>query len=93
MIQNNLDPDVAQTSAELILRWQMERYSNWAQYPAVPMKYLAEMTETQTLHSLFGHSQWVAFPIFWRHAPRVVVTQWNDDSPQFYSKTDELGGI
>ena len=55
MIQNNLDPAVAQHPHELITYGgNGSVFSNWAQYLLV-MKYLAEMTDEQTLVMYSGH--------------------------------------
>ncbi len=72
MIQNNLDPAVAQFPHELITYGgNGSVFSNWAQYHLV-MQYLSEMTEEQTLHMYSGHPHGL-FPSH-RNAPRVVVT-------------------
>jgi urocanate hydratase len=72
MIQNNLDPAVAQHPHELITYGGNGAvFQNWAQYRLV-MKYLAEMTEDQTLVMYSGHPMGL-FPSH-RDAPRVVVT-------------------
>jgi urocanate hydratase len=55
MIQNNLDPAVAQYPHELITYGGNGAvFQNWAQY-LLTMKYLAMMTEEQTLHIYSGH--------------------------------------
>ncbi|MBN1825849.1 MAG: urocanate hydratase [Candidatus Eisenbacteria bacterium] len=72
MIQNNLDPAVAQHPYELITYGGNGTvFQNWAQY-LLTMKYLAEMTEEQTLVLYSGHP----LGLFPSHpdAPRVVVT-------------------
>ena len=72
MIQNNLDPNVAQHPHELITYGGNGAvFSNWAQY-LLTMKYLSEMTEEQTLVMYSGHP----LGLFPSHpdAPRVVVT-------------------
>ncbi len=72
MIQNNLDPAVAQHPHELITYGgNGQVFQNWAQYRLV-MKYLAEMTEEQTLVLYSGHP----LGLFPSHpeAPRLVVT-------------------
>ena len=72
MIQNNLDYAVAQFPHELITYGgNGSVFSNWAQYHIV-MQYLAEMTETQTLHMYSGHPHGL-FPSH-TNAPRVVIT-------------------
>ena len=72
MIQNNLDPAVAQFPYELVTYGgNGSVFQNWAQY-LLTMKYLAEMTEEQTLVLYSGHP----LGLFPSHpdAPRVVVT-------------------
>jgi urocanate hydratase len=72
MIQNNLDPAVAQFPHELITYGGNGAvFQNWAQY-RLTMRYLSEMTETQTLVMYSGHP----LGLFPSHAdaPRVVVT-------------------
>lgn len=72
MIQNNLDPRVAQHPHELIIYGGNGAiFQNWAQY-RLTMKYLAQMTETQTLSMYSGHPMGL-FPSH-KDAPRVVVT-------------------
>ncbi len=72
MIQNNLDPRVAQHPHELIVYGgNGAAFQNWAQY-RLTMKYLAEMTEEQTL-SMYSGLPLGLFPSH-RDAPRVVVT-------------------
>ena len=72
MIQNNLDYAVAQHPHELITYGGNGAvFSNWAQY-RLTMKYLAEMTEEQTLAMYSGHPMGL-FPSH-KDAPRVVVT-------------------
>ena len=72
MIQNNLDPAVAQHPQELITYGGNGAvFQNWAQY-LITMKYLAEMTEEQTLVMYSGHPMGL-FPSH-KDAPRVVVT-------------------
>jgi len=72
MIQNNLDPAVAQHPHELITYGGNGAvFQNWAQY-LLTMRYLAEMTEEQTLAIYSGHPLGL-FPSH-RDAPRVVVT-------------------
>ena len=72
MIQNNLDPAVAQHPHELIVYGGNGAiFQNWAQY-RLTMKYLAEMTEEQTLAMYSGNPMGL-FPSH-KDAPRVVVT-------------------
>lgn len=72
MIQNNLDPSVAQHPHELITYGGNGAvFQNWAQY-LLTMQYLARMEETQTLVMYSGHPLGL-FPSHTR-APRVVVT-------------------
>ncbi|TSA29080.1 MAG: urocanate hydratase, partial [Bacteroidetes bacterium] len=72
MIQNNLDPAVAQHPYELITYGGNGAvFQNWAQY-LLTMKYLAEMTNEQTLVMYSGHPMGL-FPSH-NDAPRVVVT-------------------
>jgi urocanate hydratase len=72
MIQNNLDPAVAQHPHELITYGGNGAvFQNWAQY-LLTMKYLATMTDEQTLHMYSGHPLGL-FPSS-KDAPRVVVT-------------------
>ncbi len=85
MIQNNLDPSVAQHPEELITYGGNGAvFQNWAQY-LLTMKYLSEMTDTQTLHMYSGHPMGL-FPSS-RDAPRVVVT--NGMMIPNYSKPDD----
>ena len=72
MIQNNLDIRVAQHPHELITYGGNGAvFQNWAQY-LLTMKYLAEMTDEQTLVMYSGHPMGL-FPSN-NNAPRVVVT-------------------
>lgn len=72
MIQNNLDPAVAQHPHELITYGGNGGvFQNWAQY-RLCMKYLAEMTDEQTLVMYSGHPMGL-FPSH-ADAPRMVVT-------------------
>jgi urocanate hydratase len=72
MIQNNLDPAVAQHPHELITYGGNGAvFQNWAQY-LLTMKYLAIMNDEQTLHMYSGHPMGL-FPSS-KEAPRVVVT-------------------
>ena len=85
MIQNNLDPRVAQHPHELITYGGNGAvFQNWAQY-RLTMQYLSEMTDEQTLVMYSGHP----LGLFPSHpsAPRVVVT--NGMVIPNYSKPDD----
>jgi urocanate hydratase len=85
MLQNNLDPAVAQHPHELITYGgNGSVFQNWAQY-LLTMKYLATMTDHQTLVLYSGHP----LGLFPSHpeAPRVVVT--NGMMIPNYSKPDD----
>jgi len=85
MIQNNLDPSVAQHPHELITYGGNGAvFQNWIQY-RLTMKYLAEMTDEQTLVMYSGHPLGL-FPSH-KDAPRVVVS--NGMVIPNYSKPDE----
>jgi urocanate hydratase len=85
MIQNNLDPAVAQHPHELITYGGNGAvFQNWAQY-RLTMKYLSEMTGDQTLVMYSGHPMGL-FPSH-KDAPRVVVT--NGMMIPNYSKPDD----
>ena len=85
MIQNNLDPRVAQHPHELIIYGGNGAiFQNWVQY-RLTMKYLAEMTDEQTLSMYSGHPMGL-FPSH-KDAPRVVVT--NGMVIPNYSKQDD----
>jgi urocanate hydratase len=85
MIQNNLDPAVAQHPHELITYGGNGAvFQNWAQY-LLTMKYLATMTDDQTLHMYSGHPMGL-FPSS-SEAPRVVIT--NGMMIPNYSKQDD----
>ncbi len=85
MIQNNLDPAVAQHPHELITYGGNGAvFQNWAQY-LLTMKYLATMSEEQTLVMYSGHPMGL-FPSH-NDAPRVVVT--NGMVIPNYSKPDD----
>ena len=85
MIDNNLDPKVAQFPHELITYGGNGAvFQNWAQYRLV-MKYLSEMTDEQTLVMYSGHPLGL-FPSN-KIAPRVVVT--NGMMIPNYSTTEE----
>ncbi len=93
MIQNNLDPAVAQHPHELITYGGNGAvFQNWAQY-LLTMKYLSEMTEEQTLAMYSGHPMGL-FPSH-KDAPRVVVTNGmvipNYSSPDDWEKFNALG--
>jgi len=85
MVQNNLDPAVAQHPHELITYGGNGAvFQNWAQY-RLTMRYLSEMTDEQTLVMYSGHP----LGLFPSHpdAPRVVVT--NGMMVPNYSKPDD----
>lgn len=85
MIQNNLNPEVAQHPHELIVYGGNGAiFQNWAQY-RLTMKYLSEMTDDQTLVMYSGHPLGL-FPSH-KNAPRVVVT--NGMVIPNYSKPDD----
>ena len=85
MIQNNLDPAVAQHPHELIIYGGNGAiFQNWAQYRLV-MQYLANMTAEQTLVMYSGHPMGL-FPSH-KDAPRVIVT--NGMMIPNYSKPDD----
>lgn len=85
MIQNNLDPAVAQHPEELITYGGNGGvFQNWAQY-RLTMQYLSEMTDEQTLVMYSGHPMGL-FPSH-ADAPRVVVT--NGMVIPNYSKPDD----
>lgn len=93
MIQNNLDPAVAQHPHELITYGGNGAvFQNWAQY-LLTMKYLAEMTDEQTLAMYSGHPMGL-FPSH-KDAPRVVVTNGmmipNYSKPDDWEKFNALG--
>ncbi|TDU43931.1 urocanate hydratase [Gelidibacter sediminis] len=93
MIQNNLDYAVAQHPHELITYGGNGAvFSNWAQY-RLTMKYLAEMTDEQTLTMYSGHPMGL-FPSH-KDAPRVVVTNGmmipNYSKPDDWEKFNALG--
>lgn len=85
MVDNNLDPAVAQHPEELITYGGNGAvFQNWAQY-RLTMKYLSEMEADQTLHLYSGHPMGL-FPSS-VDAPRVVVT--NGMMIPNYSKPDD----
>ncbi len=93
MIQNNLDPAVAQHPNELITYGGNGAvFQNWAQY-LITMQYLATMTDEQTLHMYSGHPMGL-FPSS-QEAPRVVVTNGmmipNYSKPDDWEKFNALG--
>jgi urocanate hydratase len=86
MIQNNLDPAVAQHPNELITYGGNGAvFQNWAQY-LLTMQYLSEMEADQTLAMYSGHPMGL-FPSH-TDAPRVVVT--NGMVIPNYSQPDDL---
>ena len=93
MIQNNLDPAVAQHPEELITYGGNGAvFQNWAQY-VLTMQYLATMTNEQTLHLYSGHPMGL-FPSS-KNAPRVIVTNGlmipNYSKPDDWEKYNALG--
>ncbi|MBQ2543824.1 MAG: urocanate hydratase, partial [Bacteroidales bacterium] len=93
MIQNNLDPRVAQHPHELIIYGGNGAiFQNWAQY-RLTMQYLATMTEEQTLAMYSGHPLGL-FPSH-KDAPRVIVTNGmvipNYSSQDHWEKFNALG--
>ena len=93
MIQNNLDYAVAQHPHELITYGGNGAvFSNWAQY-RITLKYLAEMSDEQTLVMYSGHPMGL-FPSH-KGAPRVVVTNGmmipNYSKPDDWEKFNALG--
>lgn len=93
MIQNNLDPAVAQHPEELITYGGNGAvFQNWAQY-LLTMQYLATMTDKQTLHMYSGHPMGL-FPSS-VEAPRVIVTNGmmipNYSKPDDWEKFNALG--
>ena len=93
MIQNNLDPAVAQHPHELITYGGNGAvFQNWAQY-RLTMQYLSQMTEEQTLAMYSGHPMGL-FPSH-KEAPRVVVTNGmvipNYSSQDHWEKFNAMG--
>lgn len=93
MIQNNLDPAVAQHPHELITYGGNGAvFQNWAQY-RLAMQYLANMTDEQTLVMYSGHPMGL-FPSH-KEAPRVIVTNGmvipNYSKPDHWEKFNALG--
>ncbi|HEX5044613.1 MAG TPA: hypothetical protein VFV75_17040, partial [Candidatus Polarisedimenticolaceae bacterium] len=93
MIQNNLDPEVAQHPHELITYGGNGTvFQNWAQY-RLTMRYLAEMTDDQTLVLHSGHPLGL-FPSS-PEAPRLVLTcgmvVGSHNRPEDYARLAALG--
>ncbi len=93
MIQNNLNPAVAQHPEELITYGgNGSVFQNWAQY-LLTMQYLATMTNEQTLHMYSGHPMGL-FPSA-NESPRVIVTNGlmipNHSKPDDWEKFNALG--
>ena len=93
MIQNNLDPAVAQHPHELITYGGNGAvFQNWAQY-LLTMQYLSKMNQDQTLVMYSGHPMGL-FPSH-KNAPRVVVTNGmmipNHSSQDDWEKYNALG--
>jgi len=93
MLSNNLDNAVAQHPHELITYGGNGAvFQNWAQY-LLTMKYLAEMTDEQTLVLYSGHPLGL-FPSH-KDVPRVVVTNGmvipNYSKPDDWEKFNALG--
>jgi len=93
MLSNNLDEAVAQHPHELITYGGNGAvFQNWAQY-LLAMKYLATMTDEQTLVLYSGHPMGL-FPSH-RESPRVVVTNGmvipNYSSQDHWEKFNALG--
>lgn len=93
MLSNNLDYAVAQHPHELITYGGNGAvFQNWAQY-RLTMKYLAEMTDEQTLVLYSGHP----LGLFPSHpdAPRAVITNGmvipNYSKPEHWEKFNALG--
>ena len=93
MIQNNLDPNVAQFPHELITYGgNGSVFQNWAQY-RITMRYLSQMTDHQTLVMYSGHPLGL-FPSH-PNAPRVVVSNGmvipNYSNQEEYERMNALG--
>ena len=93
MIQNNLSLAIAQHPHELITYGgNGSVFQNWIQY-RLTMKYLSEMTDSQTLVMNSGHPQGL-FPSH-QNAPRVVVSNGmmipNYSKPDDWEKFNALG--
>jgi len=93
MIQNNLNPVVAQHPMELITYGGNGAvFQNWAQY-LLTMQYLSTMTDEQTLNMYSGHPMGL-FPSS-KDSPRVIITNGlmipNHSSPDDWEKYNALG--
>ncbi|HPF00602.1 MAG TPA: urocanate hydratase [Bacteroidales bacterium] len=93
MIQNNLNPAVAQHPEELVTYGGNGAvFQNWAQY-LLTMQYLANMTDEQTLTMYSGHPMGI-YPSH-KDAPRVVVTNGlvipNYSSRDDYERMNAMG--
>ena len=93
MIQNNLDPAVAQFPHELITYGgNGSVFQNWAQY-RLTMQFLSHMRDNQTLVMYSGHPMGL-FPSN-ENAPRVVVTNGmmipSESTPDNYERLNALG--
>ena len=93
MIQNNLDPNVAQYPHELITYGGNGGvFQNWAQY-LITMDYLSKMSDDQTLVMYSGHPLGL-FPSS-KESPMVVVTNGmvipNYSSQKDYERMSALG--
>ena len=93
MIQNNLDPAVAQFPHELITYGgNGSVFQNWAQY-RLTMQFLSHMRENQTLVMYSGHPMGL-FPSN-ENAPKVVVTNGmmipSESTPDNYERLNALG--
>lgn len=93
MLQNNLDPEVAQHPHELITYGGNGAvFQNWAQY-LLSMRYLAIMTDEQTLVLNSGHPLGL-FPSS-KKAPRLVISNGmmvpNYSSPDDWERFNALG--
>ncbi len=93
MVSNNLDYAIAQHPHELITYGGNGAvFQNWAQY-LITMKYLATMTNEQTLVMYSGHPMGL-FPSH-KDAPRVIVTNGmvipNYSKPDHWEKFNALG--
>ena len=93
MIQNNLDPDVAQFPHELVTYGGNGTvFQNWGQYQ-ITMRYLSEMNDEQTLVMNSGHPLGL-FPSS-PAAPRVVISNGmvipNYSSQDDYERMSALG--
>ncbi len=93
MIQNNLDPSVAQFPHELITYGGNGAvFQNWAQY-LMTMRYLSQMTDEQTLVLYSGHPMGL-FPSR-PESPRAIVTNGmvipNYSTQDSYERMNALG--